>query len=174
MATAVVPYMSVEEYLRTPYSPDVDYVDGAIEERNLGEFDHADLQSELLVILRTHSTEWNIRAVVECRVQVAPTRFRVPDVCIMPASWKRTQIIRDAPLLCIEVLSPDDRKSRIFQRGKEFLAMGAREIWVFDPAKRVVHRMVGDTVTELREGTLALAGTSTAFELEALFAVLDK
>ena len=36
--------ISVEDYLNTTYRPDVDYVDGEIEERNLGEFDHGDLQ----------------------------------------------------------------------------------------------------------------------------------
>ncbi len=45
MATAAVATrMSVEEYLRTPFRPDVDFVDGVIEERNLGEWDHAWLQ----------------------------------------------------------------------------------------------------------------------------------
>ena len=33
--------ISVEEYLNTTYRPDVEYVDGEIQERNLGEFDHA-------------------------------------------------------------------------------------------------------------------------------------
>ena len=28
--------VSIEEYLNTTYRPDVDYVDGAIEQRNLG------------------------------------------------------------------------------------------------------------------------------------------
>ena len=43
-ATMLVP---VEEYLRTSYRPDRDYVDGEVLERNLGEHDHSDLQTEL-------------------------------------------------------------------------------------------------------------------------------
>jgi hypothetical protein len=31
--------VSVEEYFATSYRPDCDYVDGVIEERNLGEMD---------------------------------------------------------------------------------------------------------------------------------------
>ena len=38
-ATALVP---VEEYLRTTYRPDCDYVDGEVLERNVGEKDHSD------------------------------------------------------------------------------------------------------------------------------------
>jgi len=37
-ASAVpVPYVSVEEYLHTVYEPDMDYVDGVLEDRNVGE-----------------------------------------------------------------------------------------------------------------------------------------
>jgi hypothetical protein len=42
------PTISVEEYLSTSYRPDCDYVDGLVEERNLGEYDHAAVQSALL------------------------------------------------------------------------------------------------------------------------------
>jgi hypothetical protein len=34
------PHVTVAEYLRTVYEPDCDYVDGRVEERNVGEFDH--------------------------------------------------------------------------------------------------------------------------------------
>ena len=41
-ATTLIP---IEEYLRTTYHPDRDYVDGEIQERNLGEREHARLQT---------------------------------------------------------------------------------------------------------------------------------
>lgn len=43
--TTLVP---IEVYLRTPYRPDVDYVDGVIEERNLGQNDHSAWQKALI------------------------------------------------------------------------------------------------------------------------------
>ena len=45
--------VSVEEYLRTSF-PDADreYVDGRIVERNVGEVDHSDVQSEIVHCLR--------------------------------------------------------------------------------------------------------------------------
>jgi hypothetical protein len=36
----------VEEYLRTSYRPDCDYVDGEVLDRNVGEHDHSDLNNE--------------------------------------------------------------------------------------------------------------------------------
>ncbi len=41
------PIVSVEEYLRTSYRPDRDFVDGIVEERNLGEYEHSRLQGKL-------------------------------------------------------------------------------------------------------------------------------
>ena len=40
--------MAIETYLKTSYHPDCDFVDGEIEERNLGEFDHAALQAAIV------------------------------------------------------------------------------------------------------------------------------
>ena len=174
MATAVLPHVSIDEYLHSVYQPDVDYVDGTLEERNLGEFDHADLQSELVTFFRNRSEEWNIRTVVETRVQTTPTRFRIPDICVMPLAWKRTQIIREAPMLCIEVLSPEDRMSNVLVRCREFNAMGRPEAWILDPKKRIAHRVTAAAVTELSNGALELAGTPITLDLAALFAVLDR
>jgi hypothetical protein len=41
MATTAIP---VEEYLRTTYHPDMEYVDGQLVERNVGERRHSRLQ----------------------------------------------------------------------------------------------------------------------------------
>ena len=112
-AALSVPFTSVEEYLRTSFEHDADYVDGQIEERTVGEWDHGDIQGELIAVLRAHAREWNIRAATDVRVQVAATRFRVPDVCVRSASEPRQQIVRMPPLLCIEILSPEDRFNRV-------------------------------------------------------------
>lgn len=55
MATAnVTPLMSVEDYLNSHFRPDMDYLDGILEQRNLGEFDHGDLQLAISAILRAN------------------------------------------------------------------------------------------------------------------------
>jgi hypothetical protein len=38
---------SLAEYLSTTYHPDRDYVDGELQERNVGEFEHAAIQAFL-------------------------------------------------------------------------------------------------------------------------------
>ena len=49
---AISNLVPVEEYLHTAYSPDCDYVDGVVEERNVGEKDHNKAQQELVFYFR--------------------------------------------------------------------------------------------------------------------------
>lgn len=72
--------VSVEEYLASSYEPDLDLVDGHLEERNLGEYEHGRLQLMLGRLLGNHEREWGVYVVTECRLQVQPGRFRVPDL----------------------------------------------------------------------------------------------
>ncbi len=60
MATANLSHLiPVEHYLNTTYRPDVDYVDGELEERNVGEVDHGDLQFHVANLLRNRQGEWS-------------------------------------------------------------------------------------------------------------------
>ena len=86
MSTATQVPVTIHDYLHTSYSPDCDYVDGELQERNWGEFDHAEVQGALIYWFRRHAKEWTIRALVELRMQIAPTRFRVADVCLISRS----------------------------------------------------------------------------------------
>ena len=95
---------SVSGYSHTSYRPDCDYVDGFVMERNMGEWDHANLQGALIAFFWTHRKEWNIQAVPGCRVQVAPTRFRIPDVCVILGQEEQEPILRKPPFICIEIL----------------------------------------------------------------------
>src|SRR5271156_5470426 len=99
--TTLVP---VEVYLRSSYEPDAEYVDGKIEERAAGEYDHASWQAAILTWFRQHKNEWNARALPELRVHVAATRFRVPDVTVLERSQPKEQIVTHPPLAVFEVL----------------------------------------------------------------------
>ena len=106
--------VSVEEYLHTSFQEgDREYVDGRVVERNVGEVDHADLQTRIALYLRNHYKEY--WTAVEVRVQVKPTRFRVPDVCLVLGPKPEGRIVAAPPFLVVEVLSPDDRAEDLHQ-----------------------------------------------------------
>ena len=134
MAMAVL--IPVEEYLRTSYRPDRDFVDGEVQQRNLGEEWHSSVQSMIASIFKVHRREWGLRSYTEQRVQVSPTRFRIPDVCVVPSTEPMRGILKNAPVLCVEVLSPEDRFARVLERVREYIQMGVANVWIVDPISR--------------------------------------
>ena len=73
MQATLVP---VEEYLRTNYDPDCEYVDGQIVERNLGEKPHSRIQGNLILRLSARAKELGMEVLPEQRVQVSKRRFQ--------------------------------------------------------------------------------------------------
>src|SRR5271165_5381854 len=122
MATTAA--IGVDEYLKSGYEPDMEYVDGRLEERNVGEIEHSEVIAAILGWFIQHAAEWQIRVLPDVRTQVSPTRFRVPDVVLCARSSKEKRIVRQAPLVVIEVLSPEDRISRYNRRIADYRAMG--------------------------------------------------
>ena len=137
MATTLI---TVEEYLRSSYEPDAEYVDGVIEERPMGEDQHSAWQSALTAFFQVRAREWNIRVRPELRTKTSERRYRVPDVAIIDASIPREPIATVPPLIAFEVLSPEDRLSRLLVRLADFESMGVPAIYVIDPADNSLFR----------------------------------
>jgi Uma2 family endonuclease len=163
--------VSIEEYLSSSYEPDCDYVDGVLEERNLGEYDHSNLQAALVTYLRNRARLWNVRVVVEQRIRVSATRVRVPDVCVILRDRDIEQVPTKPPLVCIEVLSPEDRWPRVEKRVQDFLAMGVERVWVFDPKKGEVFEYTGSGRRKVMEDLLEAPPVS--IRISELMAELD-
>src|SRR6266852_5540248 len=161
--------VSVEEYLRTSYRPDCDYVDGEVLERNMAEWDHASAQGDFLFYLRVREKEWALRVVPEMRVRVSSTRFRIPDICVV-LSEPGEQILTKPPFLCIEILSPEDRMSRVEERIDDYLAMGVPYVWLLDPAtRRAYAATAADGLREVKGGVLKTENPALEVPLDEVF-----
>jgi Uma2 family endonuclease len=132
---AIATGVSLEEYLHTVYEPDCDYVDGVLEDRNVGKKNHGETQAKVASIFIQQGKRLGFRVVTELRMQVSSSRVRIPDVAIVPADDKDEVQVKP-PLLCIEILSPDDRLSRLLRIISEYLAFGVPMIWIIDPYGR--------------------------------------
>ena len=58
---------TVLEYLRTSWSPDREFVDGRIEERNFGEKEHSIIQRYLTVLFAIKRAEWGVEVFPDLR-----------------------------------------------------------------------------------------------------------
>lgn len=157
----------VEEYLRTSYEPDMEYVAGQLVERHVGEYDHSFLQNMLGALLRLRGRERRFRAFTEQRVRVSDEpRYRIPDICIKALPHAKTPVIVQ-PDLAIEIVSPDDTPVDMIEKIGDYQRAGIPYIWVADPYKRMLIEADGDGIH--KPGGLVL---STPLVGEVDFAVL--
>lgn len=168
------PLVTVEEYLHTVYEPECDYVDGRLEDRNVGEYDHGALQSYLSFVFMSHRDAWGTRVVTDVRTQVKLTRFRCPDVLVVRADAPREQVLTHPPLIAIEILSPEDRLSRFRVKIDDYIGFGIENIWIIDPATRTAMTADRFGMHAVESGELVVAGTPIRVDLTELFAELDR
>jgi Uma2 family endonuclease len=157
MSTATL--IPVEEYLNTSYDPDVEYVDGVLVERNVGDWLHSQIQSNLIFSLRAKYP--HIYAVPELRSQTKATRYRLPDVCVLLAPPK-TRYLVDAAHIAIEILSEADRMSEVLEKLEEYATKGVPNIWLIDPRLQRISVYAAGNL-ELVKG--AVISTSDGIEL---------
>ncbi len=158
MATALI---SVEEYLHTAYEPDAEYVDGMVEERSTGEGPHSEWQATLVMYLRIRRRELKIRVRPEMRTKTGERRYRIPDVAILDTALPDHRIAIAPPLIAFEILSPEDRLSRLVVRFADFELMGVPAIYVIDPADNSLLRFQDGKFTNA--DTVMLRDTAIPF-----------
>ena len=171
---SVATMVSREEYLRTSYEPDCDWVDGEVRGRNPGEGQHASVQGFLAYIFRLHAREWGVRAYPEMRVQTSELHYRVVDLCVVRRAGPFEGIVRKPPLLCVEILSKEDRMSEMQEKIEDYLGMGVKTVWVIDPLRR---RAFNTDVLGLAvpvADTLRVEGTAVEVGIAEMFAELDE
>jgi Uma2 family endonuclease len=173
MATAAqVTHVPIEVYLSSSYEPDAEYVDGVIEERPMGEWNHADWQAAILEFFRTRRREWNIRAAAELRIQVSAGNFRVPDVAITDRSLPLEQVITHPPIAVFEILSPEDTVTRMMTKLADYERMGIQTILVLDPNGKHFRYTAG-ALEPLPTAAFDVPGSACRFDLAEIEKLLD-
>jgi Uma2 family endonuclease len=128
--------ISIDEYLRTSFDPDCDYVDGHVEERNVGKRKHSYAQARIAAWFIQRGESLQVEALTEQRTKVAAGRVRIPDVVVLRTPSSDEEVLTEPPFICIEVMSPEDTISGMQERMDDYLDFGVENIWVVDPWKR--------------------------------------
>ena len=145
--TATAIHIPLAEYLETSYSPDREYIDGEVRERNGG-----------------------IVGSVEQRVLSALSRVRIPYVVVLSAG-SQPDLLTDPPLLVIEFLSPDDSDSDTRERTKDYRDVGVERVGIIDPRTRTGRMCTGAQWIEAKR--LTVAGTPLYIDLDAIFSQIQ-
>jgi Uma2 family endonuclease len=117
------------------------------------------------------------RVFLETGYQLTPDTVRIPDVSFVPADRMREidldKRIQGAPALAIEVVSPTDLAEELTQKVKQYLAAGAKAVWVSYPKTHEVQvfRADGSILVRHEPGMLEEPDVLPGFsmDLKAVF-----
>jgi Uma2 family endonuclease len=165
---STITLVSVGEYLASSYRPDREFIDGSVEERDVGEWGHARLQRAIIVRLDQYETTLGLLAAPECRVQVKPTRFRVPDITVTRGE-PGERILTRPPFLVIEILSPEDSMSSMQERIDDYLTFGVENLWILDPRRRKAFWADANGIHEAPDAVLHAIGEPVSIDLAGLW-----
>jgi Uma2 family endonuclease len=171
MSTATL--VPVEEYLRTDYEPDCDYIDGVLEERNIGEQPHSVWQGEIYAYFHLRRKELGVFPRLEWRIRICPTRYRVPDVCLIVQKTGE-RILTSPPHVIIEILSPEDRLTRFRRRIDDYVKFGVRNVWLIDPEERRAWYCTADGMIEAKDFILRATDPEVVLPLQEIFRAIDE
>ena len=174
MLTTTPVLIPVEEYLHTAYHPDRDYLDGETQERNMGETPHGRLQGFFVSYVFNRRDQWRVEAIPEQRVQITSSRFRIPDVCLISYDAPDELVIRTPPVLCIEILSRDDRMTEILDRVEDYLTLGVQTVWIVDPGRQRAYSVAPTGALQPEPELLRVPNTPIQIPVPELFAELTR
>ena len=155
MSTATLTLVPLSEYLDRSFDPDCEYLDGVLLERNVGKRKHSRAQSLMVGALLTQEQRAGVAVLTGQRLRITANRVRIPDVCVIRTSDPDDQVVVQAPILCMEVLSPDDRMSEMQDRVDDYLSIGTGIVWIVDPWRRKAYTADPSGLHECPDGKLA-------------------
>lgn len=166
---SVAALISIDEYLNTSYEPDCDYVDGALQVRNLGKKHHSRFQTALASYFFVREKQLGIRGYTEQRIRLSPSRVRIPDFCVLRREQPDEDVIEVPPFICVEILSPDDSVSGMMERLEDYLAFGVPNVWLIDPRRERSYLATSSGLIEAHDNILRTETPEIVVPITELF-----
>ena len=148
--------MSVEEYLKHSGKPNCEYIDGFLRPKPMPTKAHAMIQRRVMELL----SEQGVEALQEVTVRLSATQYLIPDVIA-------DRVIEDPyptkpVMLCVEILSPEDRLSAALAKCDDYFTWGVPHCWVIDPIKQVAWEyQTPNDLVKIEAGQTLQAGSLT-------------
>ena len=163
--------LSVEEYLRTSYKPNCEYVDGVLVPKALATWKHGSLQFRIAELIKAAFPHFE--AIPELTVRIGPSEYLVPDLVVQRRDQRQDPYPVSPVHLCIEILSPEDRLAAVFAKCETYHTWGTAHAWVIDPVTRRAWQYAKGTVPQ----EIGPAGDLSAGEIRLstadIFSALD-
>ncbi|HVO24245.1 MAG TPA: Uma2 family endonuclease [Candidatus Margulisiibacteriota bacterium] len=179
--------MTVEEWGALDEDVEGELVDGVLEEEEMATFLHELVVMWLARILGTWARQRRgFVAGSEAKIVVGPRRGRKPDVSVYlrgTAPALMDTLVRTAPHLVVEVVSPrprDARRDRV-DKIRDYARAGIRYYWILDPQLRTLEILALEARAQYRvavahsRGRLRIPGCpGLVLDLDHLWAEVDE
>jgi Uma2 family endonuclease len=160
--------VSAEDYLHRTEKPLCEYVDGVLIPKPMPTTPHALLEFLLVLLLRKQG----VQALSEVTIRLSPTKYLIPDVIAAPEI--QSPYPTEPVLLCVEILSPNNRVGAMLSKCEEYHAWGVPFCWIVDPEKRTAWQYHSGGEPERLDQTGTLTAGSLQVNLEGLFSELPR
>lgn len=125
--------MSWEEYLALPDEIRAEWVDREVVVSPTPDYRHQRIATLLTIAL--HQSFPGLFVVGPTGLHLPRNRLRIPDILVVDREPETTWVDYPA-VLVVEILSPSTRAEDTIRKAPEYLAGGAGQFWVVDPAGR--------------------------------------
>lgn len=123
----------------------------------------------MLLYIAGREKKLGVVIIQEQRLQLGPNHYRALDLMILTVGKPAEQIITRPPLVCIEVLSPEDRVGRMLGKVTDYLSFGVPYVWVLDPQSKQAFAYTNRGMHEVKDGILRTGNPSIEVPLSEIF-----
>ena len=166
---ASAPRISLEEYLRSRYEPECELIGGELFQKPTGTREHMRMERRLADLLARDERAGLGEVIHELSV-LRGDEVRIPDlVFARPGAQFQNGILIDAPVLCVEMLSPSQRPSELFAKCEVYHTWGVPYCWIIDPAKKLAWEYHQDAPVQLIPPSASLTAGEITVTCNELF-----
>jgi Uma2 family endonuclease len=146
MGMATSTRVSLEEYFRTHYEPECELIDGELRPKPMPTGHHSRMQAELIGLLRAHQQRGRGEVLPELSLLLPGEAVLIPDVVFSRPgqTFDEHDVLDTPPLLCIEVMSPSQSFSEVYEKCRRYLRWGVPYCWIIDPVRHLAWQIEAD------------------------------
>ncbi len=139
----------------------------------MGDAPHSIVLQALLMELGIRAKAWNIRVLPVHRVKVGGGRQHLTDICVLVDDQPLPDALGVPPLLCIEIVSPEDGAAAMDEKIEAFLEAGVKVVWEIYPSRKKAYQIVNGA-NRSTDTQLTVPGTDILVYSSEIFAGLHE
>ena len=134
---AVSCVISEDQYLRSDFEPEHEFIDGVLVSKGLPGVLHSRLQALLTFFLGSQEKQLGFEVYPELRIRIRARVYRVPDLAVF-VEPPNGEVPTNAPHITFEILSETETMEELSAKVKDHHRMGVQMVVVANPHRKEV------------------------------------